>query len=184
MKHQNCVVCIGKNSLTSCFWIHSIQVAWNRSSCSVVYSPTDKSWMPVPISKVLIMCSFFLFGKLTALWTTKLDHLQSNFNLAPADEIVIRQSRIDNNDRGAIDYQNTGEVPPSISIGRSSISIRFNVPLIFSMKYSKILKFSDFIYAWLLSNDIRNIRHNAMNEKQKASHSKSAWRNDEEFIVK
>ncbi|CAI4225131.1 unnamed protein product [Auanema sp. JU1783] len=40
----------------------------------------------------------------------------------PIDEVVIRASRIDHNDRGAIDYQNSGEMSPNVIIESCSIS--------------------------------------------------------------
>ncbi|EPB71926.1 hypothetical protein ANCCEY_09002 [Ancylostoma ceylanicum] len=47
------------------------------------------------------------------------------------EQVILRGSRIDNNDRGAVLYQNTGEMSPAVVIGEFSE--------ILSMNFSKFL---------------------------------------------
>lgn len=51
-----------------------------------------------------------------------MNSISGNTDSFPVEEVIIRNSRIDNNDRGGIDYQNVGEASPVLLIEDCSIS--------------------------------------------------------------
>ncbi|KHJ94923.1 hypothetical protein OESDEN_05139 [Oesophagostomum dentatum] len=47
----------------------------------------------------------------------EISSIPSSPDSSSVEQVIVRGSRIDNNDRGAIVYQNTGEMSPAVVIG-------------------------------------------------------------------